>query len=328
MRQTRILSFVFGLLGPLAGSGSAQSPVFVSSESAHLIVHYVKGTAAQRDLARIIADREKAYQQITGLLKVAPEKKIAVFLYPTRESSQSGHGTGHALNDGAGVSVNYFDFSPSFERSHYGHELTHAIAFHLAGRHQDLPILSEGLAEFLDQSGRDMHDVAAACVRIRGQRTALRVDPGTDLDYSDWPGQCGYEKAGSFVRFLVEAYGWERFLALYKATAQTEHGFPGDRLVEFERLIDAAYATPLETLERGWNAALSPHYRKTLPRLAAEDEAAVRELFAKQDQAAAVHDARHRGLLRRAGQGEDPAIPGQSQVLHRSPPAHGHLPDL
>jgi hypothetical protein len=64
------------------------------------------------------------------------------------------------------------------------------------------------------------------------------------------------------------------------------------RLGEFEKQIEASYSVTLEVLERQWNAAMSARYGGKLPRLSAEDEDAIRDIFSRQDAAAAAHDAR------------------------------------
>jgi hypothetical protein len=87
-QRLRFLLVVIGMLS-VANSGFAAQPVFVSSESVHLIVHYVKGTAAEKDLSQLIANREAAYEAITHALGVAPDRKLEVYLYPTRESTES-----------------------------------------------------------------------------------------------------------------------------------------------------------------------------------------------------------------------------------------------
>ncbi|MBI5211558.1 MAG: hypothetical protein HY927_16435 [Elusimicrobia bacterium] len=274
----------------LAGAGFAEQPVFVSSESAHFVFYYVEGTAAERDLGQIIAKREKALSVITTALGVVPGQKISIYLYPTRESTESGQGTGKAFNDCSGASVNYFDFSPSYERTHYGHELAHLISCRLSGGRHELPILAEGLAEILDQSGRDMHEEASSCVRIYGERTWLRVEPDKDFEYSSFHhSRCNYAKAGSFVRFLVDSYGWEKFRRLYAATTKIAIDPREERLTSFEKQFLAIYTVSLKALEDTWNEEVSRHHKEPR-RLPEGDLTAIKNLFASQDAAVASHD--------------------------------------
>lgn len=262
--------------------------VFVSSESPHFVFSYVRGGAAERDLALIAAARERAYEVITAFLGGQAGDKIKIAFYPDRESALSGGGAGTTTGDA--ISVVYFGFSPSYEKASYGHELTHALSYRLLGGRHSVPLLAEGLAEYLDQSGRDLHEWLSYKSRILGYNGGFRVE-AADLAYGAGFSSLSYTKSGSFVKWLVESGGREKFLKLYALTRWTGALSPEERLAVFKDKFSEVYGTSLEDGEAGWNAAVSAFGGKDLPRLSALEEAEVRELFSAQDAAVAAGDA-------------------------------------
>ncbi|MHB0997339.1 MAG: hypothetical protein ACYC2I_13295, partial [Elusimicrobiales bacterium] len=262
--------------------------VFVSSETPHFVLSYVRGGAADRDLALIAAAREHAYEAITAFLSVPAGDKIRITFYPDKESALSGGGAG--VTTGDAISVVYFGFSPGYEKVSYGHELTHALSYRLLGGRHSVPLLAEGLAEYLDQSGRNLHEWLSYKSRILGYGGRFRVE-AADLAYGDGLSSLSYTKAGSFVKWLVEYGGRKKFLKLYALTRRTGAFSQKERLDSFRDKFSEVYGASLEVGEEGWNAAVSAFGGKALPRLPAPEEAEVRELFSAQDAAVSAGDA-------------------------------------
>ena len=276
---------VLGLaLCPAARAGQ----VFISSESPHFIFSYVRGGAAERDLPLIAAARERAYKVITSFLGDPGGDKIKVTLYPDRESALSGGGAG--FTKGEAVSVIYFDFSPCYEKVSYGHELTHALSWRLLGGRHSVPLLAEGLAEYLDQSGRDLHEWLSYKSRILDYGGRFSAEDA-DLAYGKEFSSLSYTKAGSFVKCLVEWGGREKFLELYAASRAVGLLPRGERSRVFSEKFFKVYGVTLKSVETGWNVAIEAFGGKALPRLPVSEEAGVRELFAAQDAAVAAEDA-------------------------------------
>ena len=276
---------VLGLaLCPAARAGQ----VFISSESQHFIFSYVRGGAAERDLPLIAAARERAYKVITSFLGDPGGDKIKVTLYPDRESALSGGGAG--FTKGEAVSVVYFGFSPCYEKVSYGHELTHALSWRLLGGRHSVPLLAEGLAEYLDQSGRNPHEWLSYKSRIFSVGAKFRVE-AADLAYGNGYAGLSYTKAASFVKHLVESGGREKFLELYAVSREAGLLPRGERSRVFSEKFFEVYGVTLKSVETGWNVAIEAFSGKALPRLPPVDEAEVRKLFAAQDAAVAAGDA-------------------------------------
>jgi len=283
-----ILVSVSTVLGFASCLSARAGQVFVSSESPHFVFSYVRGGAAERDLALIKAARERAYDVITVFLGVPAGDKIKITFYPDRESALSGGGAGSTT--GEVISVVYFGFSPSYEEASYGHELAHALSYRLLGGKHSVPLLAEGLAEYLDQSDRDLHEWLSYKSRILGYGGRFRIE-SADLAYGAGFSSLSYTKSGSFVKWLVESGGREKFLKLYALARRTGALSQEERLDVFKDKFSEVYGTSLEGAEVGWSAAVSAFGGKALPRLPALEEAEVRELFTAQDAAVAAKNA-------------------------------------
>ncbi|MBI5743639.1 MAG: hypothetical protein HY952_03740 [Elusimicrobia bacterium] len=271
----------------LASLGLAE-PVFVSSESPHFAFRYLRGGAAARDIALITANRERAYGVIAAFLGAEDGGRIPVTFYPDREAALSGTGSGSTSRES--ISAVYFAFNPCYEKVSYGHELTHALSWRLLGGRHSVPLLAEGLAEYLDQSGRNPHEWLSYKSGILAMDGQLKVEVA-DLAYGPGFSSLSYTRSGSFVKWLVESGGREKFLELYASAREIGLLSEEERLPAFAEKFSEVYGAPLEDSQAGWNSAVGAFSGKALPRLPPEDEAVVRKLFLAQDAAVVAVDS-------------------------------------
>ncbi len=124
------------------------------------------------------------------------------------------------------------------------HELTHVIA---PSRNKPNRYLDEGLAVFIQEKfgtdkafpnmGEDVHKLTARSIRTVGK--AIPIHKLEETRNSSLTGdlrRLAYLQEGSFVRYLIEKYGIEDFMAMYEGKS-------------YERV----YKKSLEDLERDWN---------------------------------------------------------------------------
>jgi len=182
-------------------------------QSEHFTFHYFSGTAAAADIEAIANKRETAYNTIREKLGIYTAPAIEVYLSPNRvAATEHGRAMGRAYPSAGRYEVVYTGAADSFEMTHYGHELTHVLAHELDPQHPvRLGILSEGLAELLDHSGRDLHAAYADKLRA-GKESRAYV---ASFDSNDAWGS-NYGRAGSLVAFLRDRFGWNDFVRIYK----------------------------------------------------------------------------------------------------------------
>lgn len=179
---------------------------FATSECCSL--HYITGTAAQRDLDRLLELSDSLVESISGELKADYKDQISISLLPR----VLGHG-GFTAQD---ISISYLDrnYAGSTPEIVLNHELVHALDSQLGG---DLrpTLLMEGLAVYLS-GGHFKPELlmprAAALLDLDGY---LPLDTLVDNFYPSQH-ETGYLEAGALVEYMIETWGWEPFSAFYR----------------------------------------------------------------------------------------------------------------
>jgi hypothetical protein len=273
---------------------------FVERKRGTFRFHFLPGTAAERELDEISTHREDARARIAQTLQIEDAHVIDVFLSPSRGAAKvHGRSFGTTFMREARIEVIYPDDPESYEHKRWGHELTHAIEAILddsPGNHPNL--VDEGLAEYFDQSERDLHLAFAQEIRSsdRSLDEAIRMD-AREID------DVKYGKAGSFVRRLFESNrDPERFKAFYRAVGmvwrngawKSRSGAALDT-AGYELLLDGAlrahYDVDLATFTAQWHDTVAPYLERPATSVSAEDAAAIKALFAGRDHAVTTGNA-------------------------------------
>jgi hypothetical protein len=225
---------------------------FAVSRHGPLEIYAWTGSLAERHLEAIAAERLGAIEAIEQLLGVEAPERIRIVFYPDepRKIEQTGHqGVGWARGTTL-VEV----YSEEVQLDPY-HELVHVIANALGS---PPPVLNEGLAVYASELlgadalrllGFPNTPVHRAVCEIRQGSTYI---PLADLLALDNIGSQEdraareYAQAGSFVKYLVERHGLERFRESYSHLSARE---PSE---ENSRRLRHVYGMRLEKLESAW----------------------------------------------------------------------------
>lgn len=266
--------------------------------STHFRLHYFPGTPAETDREIIVAAREAAYQAIRARLQVSAEPTIDVYLSPSRVAARAhGVGVGRSYPGQDRIEVVYTGATDGYETVRVGHEITHVLGYYLAvGQPTRVKILDEGLAEQLDQSGRDLHRAYAEQL-IAGIENRTYV---AALEDSDTWG-ANYGRAGSLVQYLNAAHGEDAVSTLLQATAmiagQSCHATFGclRDAQELAAFLDSALRSTLhvtwDEVRAGWLAEVEAALALAPSTLPSGDEAEIRALIGWTDAAISGDDA-------------------------------------
>ena len=227
---------------------------FTETRRGPLEIYAWKGSLAAGRVDSIAAARLQALRDIAALVGVEPPARVRLVFYPDEATKlrQTGHqGVGWAFGHTL-VEV----YNDSVRLDSY-HELTHIVA---APAGSPPPALGEGLAvyvterlggdalAFLGASGKSVDQVACA---LEG---TPRFIPLAELLALDNVGSSAerapaeYAEAGSFVKYLVEARGLDRFRAAYRTVdADSSAAWNRGRLVE-------RYGMSLDAMQGAWLA--------------------------------------------------------------------------
>jgi hypothetical protein len=219
------------------------------SATKHYELYYVPGTAAERDRFQLGTLAEASLAHISSSLDLVLDDQMKVYLVP-RIFWQGG-----AAYAGKIQLISYLDrnYTGIETWSYFTHEGTHALAQDLLQPKENGGgpdgVLVEGLAVWASDGHyrREPLDIWAAVVAASGEYlplAELREGPFYEFQH-----ETSYLEGGSFVKFLVERYGLDRFKVLYgQATGEAEH--------DGELVLDL-YGVGYEELESQWLSYLA-----------------------------------------------------------------------
>ncbi len=172
------------------------------------ILHYITGTAAQRDLDQLLELAEDQVESVSSEMMAGYKDRISIALLPR----VLGHG-GFTAQD---ISISYLDrnYAGSSSQIVLHHELVHALDGQLGG---DLrpTLLLEGLAVYLSGGHFKPEPLMLRAAVLLEMGGYLPLDK---LANNFYPSQheSGYLEAGALVEYMVETWGWETFSAFYR----------------------------------------------------------------------------------------------------------------
>jgi hypothetical protein len=245
------------VLGPalqaLVAGPTPESPpadfTWAVSESQHFQFHHMPGTAAERDLPQLAILAEASLARITSVLEMDFDSQMSIYFVP-RVFWQGGAAYGDKVQLISYLDRNYTGIETW---SYLTHEGTHALAQDLLQPKEDGggpdAVLVEGLAVWAGDGHyrQEPIDLWAAVVADSDQYIPLadlRAGPFYDFQH-----EISYLEGASFVKFLIERYGLDKFKELYgQATGDATHD---------EALVERLYGTGYGTLEADWLAYLA-----------------------------------------------------------------------
>jgi len=244
------------MLGPRLMSATVASepgppPIDFSwavSDTEHFWLHYVPGTAAERDRFALGAVAEESLALIEPVLGISLDGQMSIYLVP-RVFWQGGAAYGDKVQ-----LISYLDrnYTSVETWSYFTHEGTHALAQDILQPKEDGGgpdgVLVEGLAVWASGGhyGTEPIDEWAAVVAASDEYLPLaELREGSFYEFQH---ETSYLEGGSFVQYLVGRYGLDTLKTLYgQVTGEAEHD---------ENLVRQLYGKTYAALEAEWLADL------------------------------------------------------------------------
>lgn len=221
-------------------------------------IHFVTGTAADRDQAELIGDVDAAVQRAAETLQTVPERKLEVY-FIDRVLGQGGYASGVTV-----ASYPDRNYAGGDLDALLAHEAIHVLDDALVQGAQ-YSILTEGLAVWGTgghYKPENLDERAAALLIETDDYISLEA-----LANNFYPAQheIGYLEAGAFVKYLVDLYGWNRFSQFYGTLPEPKRG---DTVAEtLSKATKDAFGKKLSQLESDWHR----HLRNQPPSMEAQD---------------------------------------------------------
>lgn len=187
-------------------------------ETEHFLIYFPLDTKVSENIELIALDHEWQYAQLTDFLKVNSSKKIISYIYPdekTRKRIIGAEATTIANPIHKEIHLVYYYFPHPVLK----HELTHVLSSEFGTRFLKISPkvgLIEGLAVAADWNNSDgfnPHEWSLGMLKANNN-----LDIHNILGYGFWRASASksYTLMGSFVRFLINKYGIEKFKTVYK----------------------------------------------------------------------------------------------------------------
>lgn len=217
-----------------------KTEVYISD---HYIFHYCAGSVAEKDIKLIAETQEKCFRKICSTLKIDYTEKINYYL--TESPLEIGRViwdeeapcNGCALCGRNKVYATYNDSIKCIG----SHEDTHLISYLMNFPESDFVV--EGLAMCMDGFWWGVpNEIWAAYYQMKHENLSVKDFFDNDI-FADFGCAVTYPIAGAFTKYLIDSFGMDQYIELYKYTAK-----------EYETIMQSIFHTSFEDIvEQFWH---------------------------------------------------------------------------
>lgn len=225
----------------------------------HFDIYYFKDSTAEREIEQIAEQKERGFEQICRFLGKDSDVRIRMVFFEDGETKQ--RQTGH---QGAGWAFGntIVEVYNEKEKLDPYHETTHVLMRPFGN---PPALFNEGFAVYMSErlGAHALKNLGGGLVRIHQRAGGLKeqgqwIDLEELVTYTEIGSResrppVSYAEAASFVKFVIDSYGKDKFLRAYKALRNSNdkrvHKQNADKLADI-------YGKSLQQLERQWHDAL------------------------------------------------------------------------
>jgi len=224
----------------------------------HFDIFCYKGSTAEKELEKIAEKRERGFREICRFLGKDSDVRIRMILFEdgVTKYSETGHqGAGWAFGN------TVVEIYNEKEKLDPYHETTHVLM-----RPYGSPpaLFNEGFAVYmserlgahaLDAMGGGESSIYERVRQLNGKRELIGLEElltYTEIGSGKTNPPVAYPEAASFVKFLIETYGKERFLKAYRTLRNSS-----DKAVQQQNVkaLETIYDKSLDELKTEWKRA-------------------------------------------------------------------------
>jgi prepilin-type processing-associated H-X9-DG protein len=235
-------------------------PKLEKRSTAHFDIYYFKDSTASREIDTIGKQKDAGFQEVCRFLGRDSDVRIRLVLFEDGQTKRSA--TGH---QGAGWAYGHTIVEVYNEKEKL--DPYHETAHILMGPLGNPPALfNEGFATYMSEKlgthaleslsgGQATLHERAGELKAGGDWIELpRLLSFTEIGSQRTRPPVAYAEAGSFVKFLIDRYGKDKFLQAYASLQNSD-----DPAVQQEnaRKLDAIFGKPMAELDAQWQKLLS-----------------------------------------------------------------------
>jgi len=221
-------------------------PALRLAQRGRMVIYYLEGDAwVEGRIDAIAEERARIYRELTARINPAFDREIAIYLFPEADSKYA-----YTMHRGMGwasgrILVEIFN---ERERIDPYHEVTHIIAGSIGN---PPAMLNEGLAAWSQEGHRWDGIVADSWAKAFAAHGALwpveKLFSFTEIGTEASRASIAYPQSASLVGYLVDRFGWDKFLEAYRTLRQHSDG----------AAFLKAFGVSLDDVERNWLKRLS-----------------------------------------------------------------------
>ena len=287
---TLIFSFQ-GDLGLRLSRSTIQKKLGGEYESLHFNIYYEKGSKVEKDIKLIALEHEFRYYQLSKFFMVFPEKRVGSYIYTTPEQKKRLMGAKHTdIEDqfGYGIHINHRRFPHPLLK----HELAHALCsnFHPILKFSYKVGLHEGIAVAADwDEGKLTPHQWSKAMKLLGVAPPIEKIMGAFGFWTESSSR-SYTLAGSFVRFLVDTYGIEKFKQVFPTGNFKKHYRKGlkELVAEWAEFLDSVKLSKSDMAIAEYRFKRPTIFQKTCAHEVAELEDKAWDEYSRENYAGAI----------------------------------------
>lgn len=216
------------------------------AETACCIVHYISGTAAERDIQKLLPIIQAQADDVTQKLGATLKGKIGINLIP-RALGQGGFAA-----DEIYVTYREQNFTNPDMALLLHHEIAHRVDAEIKSDFRP-SFLVEGLAVYLSGGHYQTEPVLLRASSLVKTGRYLPLPHLMDNFYSSQH-ETGYIEAGAFIDYLVKTWGWDRYNEFYRNIPNQKNASQSQ---DIGAALKAHYGLSLEQVESQFTGYLN-----------------------------------------------------------------------
>jgi hypothetical protein len=235
-------------------------PKMEKRSATHFDVYYFKDSAAAREIDRIAKQKDSGFEQICQFLGKDSDVRIRLVLFEDGQTKQQV--TGH---QGGGWAYGHtiVEIYNEKEKQDPYHETTHILMGPFGG---PPALFNEGFAVYMSErlgtramegfgGGQATIHQRAKALKDKGEWIELRELLGyTEIGPAQSRPQIAYPEAASFVKFLIDTCGKDKFLQAYRTLRNSsDKGIQQGNVRNLEQICDRT----LGTLQQEWEVVIT-----------------------------------------------------------------------
>jgi len=207
---------------------------WLTFESRYFIIHFSSNILIKNAIKKYAIAMDAAFEKNSEFLGQNLEDKVNLHIY---NSFQDIKEKLHRYESFADIRLKEIH-TPLYQEL-VVHELTHVLSYYINPKWIVTDLLGEGLSEYLDQSGRNWYNIVVSDILQSENFVPLQKLMDRHYFTTSKHRLYNYAEAASFVGFLIEVYGIEKFKRLWKTQGESKG-------------IKSVYGRTITHIEKDW----------------------------------------------------------------------------